>query len=757
MTNHRVAGGEPLTSVDEALSLTTGADYWTTVAASSRNIRSIRLADGPHGLRVQNDENPDHLGLERSLAATCFPPAVTLASSWDPDLIEQVGRALALEARAAGIDVVLGPGLNIKRSPLCGRNFEYYSEDPLLAGILAGAMARGLQAEGVAACLKHFAVNNQETERLRVSANLDERTLREIYLRAFQIALQESSAWTVMTSYNRINGIYASENSWLLKDVLREEWGFDGVVVSDWGAVHNPVASLKAGLDLRMPGRPADGRIKEALAQGHLDISIVEDTVERLRLLAERTTPTRPPEAPDYEDHHALVRKAASQSAVLLSNDGALPISPVVGLRVAVIGELARKPRYQGAGSSRVNPLKVTSGLDALAARTAARGGFLEFSPGYALGEDIDETALIKDAVETARRSDVAILFLGLPDEYEVEGRDRASIELPANQLALLEALRSAAPKTIVAMSNGSVVTTASWRGSVNAIVEFWLTGQAHGEAVADVLFGNVNPSGKLAETVPLRLADTPSYLNFPGEQQNVNYGEGIHVGYRYYDARHMEVEYPFGHGLSYTTFEYSDLNIDVRPLSDAIAFIARITITNTGTCSGAEVVQLYVRDHADILITPPVELRGWKKVQLRAGTVATVEIPVTRERLMHWSSNLRSWVYAGGTLTVHAGASSRDRRLKATVEVPGEPLKVPLTAWSTFGEWLDHPVSGPRLRSIFDERGGLKGRISDLLSDEAGRHSVRSSPMASIAEFPGVPLNLDELDAFCVQANAAK
>lgn len=755
MTDHGVASGEPLISIDEALSLTTGADYWTTVAAPSRDIRSIRLADGPHGLRVQNDENPDHLGLERSLAATCFPPAVTLASSWDPQLIEQVGKALAQEARANGVDVVLGPGLNIKRSPLCGRNFEYYSEDPLLAGILAGAMAQGLQAEGVAACLKHFAVNNQETDRLRISANLDERTLREIYLRAFQIALQESNAWTVMTSYNRINGTYASENQWLLNDVLRNEWGFDGVVVSDWGAVHNPVASLKAGLDLRMPGRPTDDRIKQAFAQGQIEISVVENTVDRLRLLAERTTPPHPPQAPDYDSHHALVRSAASQSAVLLKNDGSLPILPVASPRVAVIGELARTPRYQGAGSSRVNPIRVTSGLEALAARTEAGGGSLEFAPGYALGKDIDATGLIKGAVEAAGRSDVAILFLGLPDEYEVEGSDRASIELPANQLALLEALRSVAPITIVAMSNGSVVSTASWRGAVNAIVEFWLTGQAHGEAVADVLFGDVNPSGKLAETVPLRLADTPSYLNFPGEQQNVNYGEGIYVGYRYYDARQIEVEYAFGHGLSYTTFEYWDLSIEVLPLCDAIAFIARITITNTGTRAGAEVVQLYVQDHANIVITPPLELRGWKKVYLKAGASATIEIPVARERLMHWSCNRRSWVYAGGTLTVHAGASSRDLRAQATIEIEGEPLHVPLTAWSTFGEWLDHPVSGLRLRALFEERGGLKGRISDLLSDEVGQHSVRSSPMASIAEFPGVPLNLHELDALCLQANA--
>ncbi|AYD04414.1 glycoside hydrolase family 3 C-terminal domain-containing protein [Neorhizobium sp. NCHU2750] len=742
-----------LAFADEALALTTGADYWTTPAAPGLGIRSVRLADGPHGLRVQNDENPDHLGLERSHPATCFPPAVTLASSWDVDLIERVGQALAVEARAAGVDVVLGPGLNIKRSPLCGRNFEYYSEDPLLAGMLAGAIARGLQSQGVAACLKHFAVNNQETDRLRVSANVDERALREIYLRAFQIAIEQSNAWTIMTSYNRINGTYASENSWLLKTVLRDEWGYDGVVVSDWGAVHDPVGSLKVGLDLRMPGRPGDERVRRAFAQDKLDIGVITETARRMQLLAERTAPQDASAEPDYHKHHALVREVAAKSSVLLTNDGALPVSISPGLRVAVIGELARKPRYQGAGSSRVNAIKVTNGLEALAARVEMAGGSLEFSRGYALDKVAQSTTLIEDAVAAAKRSDVTILFLGLPDSYEAEGSDRNSIELPANQLELLKALQAAAPKTIVAMSNGSAVTTASWRHSVNAIVEFWLTGQAHGEAIADILFGDVNPSGKLSETIPLRLEDTPAYLNFPGEHQNVTYGEGIYVGYRSYDARRQDVDHPFGHGLSYTTFDYSALEIDVRPLSDEIAVTARLLIRNTGTRRGAEVVQLYVHDHDDIVITPPIELRGWHKIELDPGATETVEIAVPRSRLEHWSSSLNAWIFGGGTVTIHVGSSSRDLRLSETVSLPGDPVTAPLTTWSTFGEWLDHPVAGQRLRSLFDARGGLKGRISDLLSDEVGKNSVRASPMVSIAEFPGVPIQPEDLEAICIEA----
>lgn len=753
MTDSTVTPVNMTAVADDALALTTGADYWTTIDAPGVGIRSLRFADGPHGLRVQDDENPDHLGLERSAPATCFPPAVTLASSWDADLVRVVGEALGREARKAGVDVVLGPGLNIKRSPLCGRNFEYYSEDPYLAGMLAGAAARGVQNEGVAACLKHFAANNQETDRLRVSANADDRTLREIYLRAFQIAIRESAAWSIMSSYNRINGLHASENPWLLTEVLRKEWGFDGVVVSDWGAVRDPVAALEAGLDIRMPGRQEDERVRTAYDAGRLADTVVKQTVERLRLLAARTAHDREAKSVDYEQHHDLVRKAASESAVLLTNDGVLPLSLTSGLRVAVIGELARTPRYQGAGSSRVNPIKVTSALDALSIRTADGGASLEFAPGYAVNKGLDTTAMIAEATALARRSDIVILFLGLPGEYEAEGRDRTNIDLPPDQLALIDALRLAGTRVVVAMSNGSAVTTSGWRNSVNAIVEFWLTGQAHGDTIADILLGDANPGGKLAETIPVCLEDTPSYLNFPGEHENVTYGEGIYIGYRYYDARNMTVDYPFGHGLSYTSFDYSALEISVRPLVDEIAFDVKVTIRNAGTRAGSDVVQLYVHDHSKLVITPPLELRGWKKIRLEPGEAATVEIAVTRENLMHWNGGSKSWVYPGGALTVHVGASSRDLRLQDTIEVPGEPVLVPLTPWSTLGEWLDHPDMGPKLHGIFKDRGGVKGRIGDLLADEAGKESVRAIPLGTIAEFPGVPLELQDIERLCGKA----
>lgn len=736
-----------------AAALTTGADYWTTQEVTDIGLRSLRFADGPHGLRVQDDENPDHLGLERSAPATCFPPAVTLASSWDPSLVEAIGAALGREARAAGVDVVLGPGLNIKRSPLCGRNFEYYSEDPLLAGSLAAAAVRGIQSESVAACLKHFAVNNQETDRLRISAEVDERTLREIYLRAFQIALRESRPWSMMSSYNRINGVYASENRWLLTDLLREEWGYDGVVVSDWGAVHDPAAAVDAGLELRMPGRPRDQRVREALEDGRIDTAALERIAERLLLLAERTNHGHPAVAVDHDAHHELVRHAAAESAVLLTNDGTLPLDSSTPRKVTIIGELAREPRYQGAGSSRVNASRVVSALDALTSRLEAGGWAVDFAAGYSLGR-ADSHELCQEAVDAAHRADVVLLFLGLPGAYESEGVDRTSIDLPGDQLELLRRLASVNAPKIVGLSNGAAVTTAAWRSSVNAIVEFWLTGQAHGDCIADVLLGVAEPGGRLAETIPVRLEDTPSFLSFPGEAGKVLYGERIHVGYRYYDARNVAVDHPFGHGLSYTTFTYTDLNVRVRPLEDPIAFEVEVLLTNTGTRTGSEVVQVYVTDRDCRVQTPPHELRGWKKVRLHAGTSELVRVQVRRGDLEHWHGDLSDWAFEGGLATVHVGSSSRDLKLAEDVAIPAQKVDIPLNEWSTFGEFMNHDVVGPALKALAESRGGFKGRIGDLLGEEAGRANVLAMPLATIVEFPGIPLELEDVEAFIAAQN---
>ena len=731
--------------------LTTGADYWTTHPAPDLGVRSIRMADGPHGLRVQDDDNPDHLGLGRSLPATCFPPAVTLASSWDPELLREVGEALGREARSQGVDVVLGPGINIKRSPLCGRNFEYYSEDPLLAGRLAGAMVTGLHSQGVAACLKHFAVNNQETDRLRVSADVDERALREIYLRAFEIVVREAHPWTVMSAYNGINGVPASENAWLLTTVLRGEWGFDGVVISDWGAVRDPAAAVEAGLDIRMPGRPDDPRVAAAAEQGSLTEDVLDTVVTRLQLLTGRLSSGRsgPRDVVDEEAHHRLTRRAAAEGAVLLHNDaGLLPIDPDGETSVAVIGELARTPRYQGAGSSAVNPRRLVTALEALRARLDGLTT-VAFAAGYRTDadDDGDDEALTTEALTVAADVGLVLLFLGLPPSAEAEGHDRSTIDLPANQVALLRAVGAVNPRVVVALCNGSSVTTRGWRGAAGAVAEFWLTGQAHGESVADVLLGTVNPSGKLAETVPVRLEDTPSYLDFPGEHGHVRYSEGIHVGYRWYDARGLEVDYPFGHGLSYTTFEYSDLDVSVHPVEDPVALTVTLTLTNAGGRDGAEVVQVYVGDRTGALQVPPRELRGFRKVRLLAGASQRVTVEILRRDLEHVHPEA-GWIFTGGTVDIAVGSSSRDLRLHAVADVPGQAFESPLSVWSSLREWLAHPVAGPAVQRLLQERGGVRGRMGDLLSDPVGRDSVLGNPMASLIQFPGFPLTDADADA---------
>lgn len=734
--------------VNDPAHVTTGSGYWTTFELVDPPQREIRLADGPHGLRVQDDDNPDHLGLGRSVPATCFPPAVTLASSWDRALITEVGQALGREAAAAGVDVVLGPGMNIKRSPLCGRNFEYFSEDPLLTGRLAAAMVAGIQSNGVAACLKHFAVNNQETDRLRVSAEVDTRTLRETYLRPFELALRETPAWSIMSAYNRINGVYASENHWLLTEVLRDEWGYDGVVVSDWGAVHDPVTAFAAGLDLRMPGSETpDGRVRAAIEDGAVSQAALDASLERMQRLAARTArDAAPADAEMFDRHHDLTRRAAAESAVLLQNDGVLPLQLRSGMTVAIVGELARSPRYQGAGSSAVNPTRVVSGEDALVAEIEAAGGTVVFAPGYALDGTGPDDGLIAAAVASVAAADVAIVFAGLPPHAETEGRDRTSIDLPDDQLALLAALGPVATPTAVVLSNGSVVRTRGWRDGIGALVEFWLTGQAHGAAVADVLLGRVNPSGKLTETIPLRLEDSPAYLNFPGEAGRVVYGEGVYVGYRSYDAKRLEVDFPFGHGLSYTTFAYTDLRVDVHDADAADAFSVRVAVTNTGAVAGAEVVQLYTAESSAHVSMPLRQLRGFAKVLLQPGETREVTLAVARDDLGYFSEAAGRRLFEPGAVRVEIGASSRDIRVSADVDVPGPTLRLPLSEWSTWGEWWADAEAHRLLAGAIEQGGGLKGRLADLIVDDIGRQSVLGLPLQTLVEFPGFPVTRDQV-----------
>jgi beta-glucosidase len=659
-------------SISQKVALCLGADNWRTAPVPEAGIESVMVSDGPHGLRKQPGEF-----LAPGLPATCFPTASALGSCWDAALVREVGAALGAEARAQDVAVILGPGANIKRSPLCGRNFEYFSEDPCLAGQLAAAMVDGIQSQHVGACVKHFAANNQETDRLRVSAELDERTLREIYLSVFERVVSTARPWVVMSAYNKINGEYAWRNRWLLTEVLRDEWGFDGVVMSDWGSVQDRVAALAAGLDLEMPPNfgISDRAVTEAIANGTLAESVLDEAVARVVRLVLRSRDRRPAEL-DAAAHHALARRAAAASIVLLKNDaGALPLSDEPGLTVAVIGEFARRPSYQGVGSSAVTPLHVDVPLDELA--RALPSATIRFSPGYPLGHsEADKEAagtLADEALRAAEGADVIIMVFGLPPGSEVEHIDRSHIDLPAAQTDLLRRLagNENATPVVAVLFNGSVIRTSTWDDCTSAVLECWLAGQAAGSALADVLTGIVNPSGRLAETIPLRLEDAPSYLNFPGEEGHVRYGEGVFVGYRGYDAAARSIAYPFGHGLSYTQFEYRGLTVST---DGAGGLAVTCTVANIGGRAGHEVVQLYVGDLKSRVRRPPRELKAFSRIYLEPGIAREISFTVTARDLSYWSPSRGRWVLEPGEFRVDVGASSRDIRLAQhiTIESPG-------------------------------------------------------------------------------------
>jgi beta-glucosidase len=735
---------EPLT-VEQKAALCCGADFWHTAAVPG--IASIMVSDGPHGLRAQPGAG-DHVGLGGSLPATCFPTAAALASSWDPELAREIGVALGEEARAQGVAVVLGPGVNIKRSPLCGRNFEYLSEDPHLAGVLAAAMVEGVQSRGVGTSVKHFAANNQETDRLRVSAEVDERTLREIYLPAFEHVVTRARPWTVMCAYNKVNGVYASQHEWLLSTVLREEWGFDGVVVSDWGAVADRVAALVAGLDLEMPPNRgvSDRAIVDAVADGSLDVAVLDRTVDRMRLLVERAGTPAPGATFDEDAHHALARRAAADGIVLLRNEGhdpedrVLPLHDSSSLTVAVVGELARTPRYQGAGSSQVNPTRLDVPLDELVA--ALPQATVSFAPGYPLDGSADGApadraptgrALADEAVALAAGADVVVAVLGLPAAAESEGFDRTHIDLPVAQTTLLARLAGTGVPVVVALAHGGVVRTDPWEHRVAAVLECWLGGQAGGGGLADVLTGVTDPGGRLAETIPLRLADTPSHLNFPGEQGHVRYGEGVFVGYRGFDALDRPVAHPFGHGLSYTEFAYSGLTVVV----DGTDVTVGATVTNTGDRAGREVVQLYVGDPECTVARPPAELRGFTKITLAPGESRTVSFTLGARDLSFWSVLDGGWVLEPGEFEIAVGASSRDLRLCRTVTVDAPAPARPLTADSTLEEWLADPDAGPALRAAAGP---------GVLGDAEMLRVIGNFPLGRIAAFPGMGITHETL-----------
>jgi beta-glucosidase len=755
------SAADTVLSLPQKASLTSGdGDFFTQAVPG---VPAVSMSDGPHGLRLPKEQGDGgQTDLHSAAPATCFPPAVALGSSWDPLLAQRVAGAIAAEARSFGVHVVLGPGINIKRSPLCGRNFEYFSEDPFLAAEMGGAMVRGLQQEGVGAALKHYAANNQETDRMRVSVDIDERPLREIYLRAFERIVQRDRPWSVMAAYNALGGVPLSENRRLLTDILRSEWGFDGVVMSDWGAVRDRVAALRAGLDLQMPGTGGrtDREVIAAIEKGDLNADVLDESVRRLAHFARRATAATQTAAPLagealFEAHHHLAREAAERCVVLLKNEaGLLPLGRDTGT-IAVIGEPARTPRFQGAGSSQVTPTRLDIPLECL--RQAAGSAQVQFAAGYVLPgapqPNSSREELAAEAERVAARSDTVLLFLGLAAQDESEGFDRDHIDLPEAQLDLLERVLAVNPRTVVVLSNGGVVRTAPWHERVPALVEGWLLGQAGGRALARVLFGEVNPSGRLAETIPVRLEDCPSYLAFPGEEGHVRYGEGVFVGYRGYDARRSPVAFPFGHGLSYTTFAYSDLTATWD--ADAPRLQVRVTVANTGEREGREVVQVYARaPESSRVARPERELRGFTGVELAPGERRCVTVTLDRADLAYYSEREGGWRVEGGTYRIDVGASSRDIRLSVNVEVEGDPSRLRLSGRNTLAEWFGHPVGGPLLREAFGRKAGT-GDGQGVLADPVMRKFLAGVPLDVISDFPQSPITPEQVVALAARAAA--
>ncbi|MEW2353396.1 glycoside hydrolase family 3 C-terminal domain-containing protein [Spirillospora sp. NPDC029432] len=718
--------------LEQKASLLSGRDFWSTEPVEEAGIPSIVLTDGPHGIRRQRGD-ADHLGIHAGEPATCFPPAVAVGSSWDPEVAARVGAAVGREARALGVGVVLGPGVNIKRSPLCGRNFEYYSEDPLLTGVLAAAHVEALQAEGPGASVKHFAANNQETDRMRVSADVDERTLREIYLPAFERVVTQALPATVMSSYNAINGVPASQNRWLLTEVLREQWGFEGAVVSDWGGVYDRVAALAAGLDLQMPGTGGadDAAIVRAVRAGELDEALVDAGARRVAELARRPVPAAG--GFDAGAHHALARELATACPVLLKNDDAtLPITGRTR-RIAVLGAFATAPHYQGGGSSHITPTRLDTALEEIRSLAAGRGQEVTHAQGFAIDGSSDATVLREEAARVAADSDIALIFAGLGDESE--GHDREHLDLPAEQVELIRAVAAAAPRTAVILSNGGVVSLEAFHDDADAILEGWLLGQAGAGAVADLLFGVAVPSGRLAETIPLRLQDTPSHLNFPGEQGHVRYGEGVMVGYRYYETAERAVRYPFGHGLSYTTFTTDRLNAAVT--GDDTATVS-VTVTNTGERPGGHVVQVYVATAAGPVRRPARELRAFTKVFLEPGETATVELELGRRAFAYYDVEDGWWRVAPGSYTIQVCENAAHVLAEHTVTLTGDVTVRALSLDSTVADWFAHPVVAPVLRRALTE--GMTDEQVRASEENAGMlDMVASLPMRQFLGFVGI------------------
>lgn len=710
-------------TLEEKAGMCSGADFWHTKSVERLGIPSIMFSDGPHGLRKQEGES-DHLGLNASIQAVCFPAGCAAAASFNTEMMEQLGDTVGIECQAENIGVVLGPAMNIKRSPLCGRNFEYYSEDPYVSGHMASAFIKGVQKHHIGTCPKHFAANNQENGRMVSSSDMDERTLHEIYLASFEHMVKDAKPWTIMNSYNRVNGTYMSEHRQLLTEVLRERWGFSGAVVTDWGANHDRVEGLRAGCDLEMPysfGK-TDAEIVKAVQDGVLEEAVLDNACENILKVVFDYVNNRENAVFDREADHRKAKEFAKECIVLLKNeDEILPVDKK--RKVAFIGEFAANPRFQGGGSSHINSCKISSALDAVKDYMAGQETVLVYAQGYSAAAEKSDDTLVEEAVRAATEADTAVIFAGLPDRFESEGYDRKHLCLPENQNILIEAVAAVQPNVIVVLHNGSPVEM-PWIGKVKGIVEAYLCGQAVGEAVVDVIYGETNPSGRLAETFPVRLEDTPCYLYYGGENNHSEYREGVFVGYRYYLSKKLPVLFPFGYGLSYTEFRYSDLQIEKTEVLDTEQVKVRVNVANVGSRAGKEVVQLYVEPVGGSVIRPLRELRSFAKVELQAGEVRTVEFMLDKMAFSYWNQETHGWSVPAGKYLIQFGKNCGDIVLSGEIHVKNAvmPKKV-FTVDSTLGEIMADPngsvILGGLMAGMAQEgKGGAENK--QIEEDEA-------------------------------------
>lgn len=718
-------------TLEEKAGLCSGADFWHTKKVERLGIPDVMVSDGPHGLRKQDMDGVDP---NNSIEAVCFPAACATACSFDRELMQSMGETLGEECRAEDVSVLLGPAVNIKRSPLCGRNFEYISEDPYLAGELAAAYINGVQSKNVGTSIKHFCANNQELRRITCSSDMSERTLREIYLPAFETAVKKAQPWTVMCSYNLINGVYGSENDYTLNTILRDEWGFEGYVMSDWGAVNNRTEGLKAGLDLEMPssGGLNDAKIVEAVRNGELDEKIVDKAVKRiLEQVFRYHSKDKRNYVFDRAADHKKAAEIAKECTVLLKNEGALPL-PEAGAKIAFIGAFAENPRIQGGGSSHINTKSITNALEC-----ARKYCDVSYAVGYNRDGNDTDYALQSEALELVQKSDAVVIFAGLPDSFESEGYDRAHMRLPDCQNELINKICDTQENVIVVLHNGSPVEM-PWNDRVSAVLEVYLSGEATGEATADILFGKANPCGKLAESFPKKLSDTPCYLTFPGDR-HAPYSEGVFVGYRYYEKKQMDVLYPFGHGLSYTSFEYSDISVSATDITDKAAVTVKCTVTNTGSCAGKEIVQLYVADETGFDFRPEKELKGFEKLMLQPGESRQVCFELSGRSFSYYNEQLGGWYAPTGTYKILIGKSSRDIQLSADIKLTAT-VKLPFTADenTVFGDFMDYPEGKEALDMLMPLiSSGLLG--GQHFEPQAVRSMIEGMPLRQIRSFGGI------------------